>query len=230
MRKARAPKDLIDYVAELEERIKKLETSPRLSSASIDVGYLALRGGDLIVLNANGEPTMQILHGSLPQIIMHPDYGANAYQASIFSWENPDDNSGVLQLCIEQEQDGSQDGGKLLLMNVATYLSHQPASGNEVYIRLQNEQVRVKGKWEANYNDSMAGLVCGSASVAAGFGSYAYTYPTPIAAGTMVPVVQMVNTAGALAGCLTAMSNTGWTYTWASGTLAKTINYWCFRI
>jgi hypothetical protein len=237
MRTQRTRRDLVQYVAELEDRITRLETSRRLGNASIDSGELVVSGGDVVVKDSTGKTVLTIKHGSSPQIWMTPTSSSlDDYLLAFLGWESSTQGA-ALQLDVNRiEDDGSytRNGGKLLLMRDAAYLSHQPADGSpEAFFGAGvggNGLLYAKGKWYTNNNigDGDAAIICSSVVVGAGVSTFSHTYATP-SNGTMIPVVQMLNSAGALGGCLTAQSNSGFTFAW-TGTLAKVINFWAFRM
>jgi len=231
IRTVRVPKDVMDYIGELEMRIRALETSHQIGNTSVDNGEFTVRNGDIVVRTDDDEEVTRIKHGDIPEIVMTPiSTTGEDLEMKVFAWEDGD-SGGALQLCVERPGTG-QDGGKLLLMRDAAFLSHQPDGRLEGYLSIgyfQDELIYMQGAFGQDLGYSDTAFVCGRNVVAAGFGSFAYTYPAPLSNGVMVPVVQMTNTAGAIAGCLIAQSNSGWTYSW-TGTLAKTINYWCFRV
>jgi hypothetical protein len=231
VKQVRQSEDLFEIIKGLKERLDALERSAGAGNTSIDSGELTIRGGNIVVRDADGTPLLSIIGGDQPLILMEPDGGTD-FQLQIFGWESVTQGA-ALQLGVVNLVGGAQNGGKLLLMRGAAYLSHQPEAGPESFYSAgvyTDGELFMKGKFGNNRVDvdGEAAVVCGSVAVAAGVSSYAHTYSVP-SDGTMVPVVQMVNTAGALGGCLTAMSNTGFTFAW-TGTLAKTINYWAFRI
>jgi hypothetical protein len=224
--------NLFDIIANLEERIRRLETAPRLSSTSIDSGQLVLKGGDIVVQNDDGEVVLRILHGNVPEIRMTPTGGDTDYRAYQYSWEH--DTMGTVYQAGIQDATGAQDGGKLLLMQSGSYLSYQPAAGNEVYISLGalsgfDEGLYFRGRWPTNVVvDGTEALAMGSVNIAAGVSSYSHTYGTPFATAPGV-VYGLLNSAGAVTHSLTASSTSGFTVAW-TGTLAKTLYWWAFRL
>jgi len=230
MKRVRQKQDLFDIIKELQDRIASLERSPRAGTTSIDSGELTINGGgSIVVRDSAGTPILSINGGNQPTIVMQPNGGTD-YKIVQLGWESPT-QGGAFQITVNQLSDGSLDGGKILLMRDAVYLSHQPLVGEESFYGAgvyAEGQLFMKGTFGNNMATDKAAVICGSVAVGAGVSSYTHTYAAP-SDGTMVPVVQMVNTAGALGGCLTAMSDTAFTFAW-TGTLAKTINYWAFRI
>lgn len=234
MKAFRKLRDAADIIADLERRIATLETARRISSASIDGGELSVRGGDIVVRGSNDEPTLSIKHGDIPEIDMQPNAEVfQDYRLKMFGWESGGQGA-ALQLSVAQlngDNTDTQDGGKVLLMRDVTYLSHQPKVGNETFISMNaadTECFQFQGKWPNASNYSHDALSAGSVAVAAGFGSIAITYTTPFATTACV-VYGLVNTAGAVTHSLTAQSTAGFTVTW-SGTLAKVLNWWTFRV
>src|SRR3954468_3196539 len=214
----RKPPDLIKAIADLNERIKHLETYQRLSSTSIDGGQLVLRGGDLVVQTAAGEDVYRVLSGDVPVVRVMPS-GPSNYRASQFGWESETQGT-AFQQQIEQG-DGSLDGGKLLLMQGAAYMSHQPESLPESFYSAGVPSaglLYMKGKFSNNYvPDGEVALVTGTVSIGAGASSYSHTYSTPLST-TPAVVYGLLNSAGAVTHSLTANSTSGFTVAW-SGTL-----------
>lgn len=228
----RSRRDLLEIIAELQVRVDKLETTRRLGSAAVESGELVLNGGDLVVKNDAGEVVLRILHGNTPEVRMTPTGGPTDYRATSFSWEH--EALGTIWQAGIQKPDGSQDGGKLLLMQTGSYLSFQPASGDEVYLGLgtisgNDDSVYLRGRFVNGYiNDGKEALVAGSVSIGAGVSSYSHTY-SPTFATAPVVVYGLLNSAGAVTHSLTASSTSGFTVAW-SGTLAKTLFWAAFRV
>jgi hypothetical protein len=224
---------LYDIIEGLEERIRTLETSRRLGSASVDSGELTVRGGDIVVRNSSGDAVLRILSGNSPEIQMTPAGNvAQDYQLATYAWES-EGQGAALQLSVERlTPTPVQSGGKLLLMAGGTYLSHQPEASTESFYSagaFGDGILVMKGKFR-NGVSSMGdeAVVCGSTSVAAGVSTYTFTYPVPMTTAPAV-VYGILNTAGIVDHALTAQTTTSFTVVW-SGTLAKVINFWAFRI
>lgn len=225
--------DLIAQIADLQERISYLETSQRLNSSSIDSGQLVLRNGDLVVVDGDGNPTLTLTHGSQPSIIARPSAEAGAYGSRIFSWTAPSTGPSLEERI--EDSNGVRDGGKLLLNKYTSYLSHQPAVGAECYVAVgahtggYTEHFRFRGRWVTNDGfDNQDGVICGYAEVEAGFGAVSFAFPYEF---DKIPIVlySLYNVGTAVAHDLSALSTTGFTVAWATGTTAKTIGWVAFR-
>lgn len=232
LRLQRLNPDLIQLIVDLQNRVQTLETAKRLGNASVDNGELIVKGGDITVRSSVGNLVTKVSHGTSPTIQYFPgDLISSPDRTSMFSWR-PDGNA-ALQLSVENNTTGAQDGGKLLLQKDRLYLSVQPNVGNEAYmsIGVQGSEIfRFQGKWGVNNQvASSDGIVFGQSAISAGFGaaSFAFTYPftnTPI-------VLYSLQDAGAMpAHGLSAVSNSGFTVTWAAGTTAKFISWVAFRV
>jgi hypothetical protein len=215
----------------MERRLQIMENARRIGSASIDSGQLTVRNGDIVVVDSNDNPTLSVIHGPTPIIRMDPG-GAGGYRAAQFAWE-----SGVGGATYEshiEQPNGTQDGGTLLLQQNAAYLSRQPNTGAEAFIAvgdlgLGTEHFRLRGRWVYNQGyDEQDAVVVGFDQVAAGFGASVYTFPYAFDQ-TPAVLVSLTNAGTAVAWDLAAISNTGFTVSWASGTTAKTICWVAFR-
>jgi hypothetical protein len=228
----RLPRDLTTIVAELMERVDKLETVRRLGTSSVDSGQLVLNGGDLVVKNNAGQIVLRIISGDTPEVRMTPTGGDTNYRATSLAWES--ETLGTIWQAGVQDETGEQDGGKLLLMQSGAYLSNQPKVGDEAYLSIGalgdwHDTYYFKGKWPNNVIlDGKEAVAMGTVNVAAGVSSTTVTYATPFT-GTPIVVYSLLNSAGAVTHSLTASSASAFTVAW-SGTLAKTLNWVAFRI
>jgi hypothetical protein len=228
----REPPDLIRMIADINRRLTIQEQARRLGNASIDGGALYLRNGDIQVVDADGNPTLVISHGATPAITFIPGQIEGGYSAAQFAWES--DTLGATFETHMEDGSGNIDGGKLLLNKSTAYLSHQPHVGNECYVAVgQNgiypEHFRLRGRWVYNDGfDSQDAVVAGFDNVAAGFGASSYAFPYTF---DQIPIVvySIQNAGTAVAHDLSAVSTTGFTIAWASGTTAKVIGWMAFR-
>ena len=225
IRQHREQPDLIKMITELQRRIVALENSRRLGNASIDGGELTVRGGDVVVRNTNSEEVLRVKHGSAPTILMTPDFGLDAYVARMLAWESEGQGAAV-ELGIRTSGD-QQDGGKLLLMQGASFLTHTPNGGEEGFFSISSyadATFYFRGKWEVGeQHEATDGLVFGVESVAAGFGAASVGFVVPFATAPFF-MYTILSAVGPVSHNLVSISNTGFTVGW-SGTTAKTI-YW----
>lgn len=216
----------------MESRLATLESARRISNTSIDSGQLTVRNGDIVVVDQNNEMTMQIVHGNVPIIRMRPSNSPDGYEVAQFAWQSATMGA-TLETHIEKN-DGTRDGGKLLLQKNAVYLSHQPQTGAEAFLAcgdlgLGTEHMRFRGRWVYNNGyDEQDAVIFGFDNVAAGFGASSYAFPF---AFDQIPIVlcNIFNSGTAVAWDLSALSNTGFTVAWATGTTAKTVMWAAFR-
>lgn len=233
-RNRQKPFDIVEYVKKLEERVSILERTPRLGNASIDSGQLTVKGGDIVVVEADGTTrVLEIVHGSIPSINMYPiGDGGEDFKLAMFGWESAAQGA-ALQLSVEKVDTG-QAGGKLLLMNRATYLSLQRDDSPEVFIALgavenHPEHYWFKGRFMNGIDVTDSdGLVVGQMDVAGGAASATFTYAFPKLT-PMVPVVTLECTT-IMQWQVTASSETSFTVDWSNDTPAKKVNFWAFRI
>jgi hypothetical protein len=225
-RSYRNVRDLLDIIFELERRIRTLESAPRLGSTSLDGGELTIRGGDIVVRDDNNKEVARMMHGAIPMMRFRPANTAlEEYQLVTFGWEAED--TGAAYQASVQDINGNQDGGKLLLMRDAVYLSKQPAdpSRNEAMITigaLMDEDIRFQGHWgDGGQLSKLDALDLIRVDVVAGFSAYVHTYTYPYDT-TPAVFYTILNTAGTVNHVLTACDNTGFTLTWG-GTGAKVI-------
>ena len=227
IRQHRSKPDLLTQLAELTRRITALENARRLGNASVDGGELTVRNGDIVVRSSGGADVLRIVHGTVPQIVMTPDSGLDSYKVAMYAWESVDQGA-ALTLAV-QENDGDQDGGKLLLMRDSVFLSRQPSSGEESYLSLGYyldvpEAFYLRGKWNVGVqSSSQDAIVMGQEDVAAGFGAATVNFPIAFAT-TPFFMYSIFSAVGPVSHNITALSASSFTIGW-SGTTAKTI-YW----
>ena len=228
-------KDIVEYVKQVIEELSSRSSSLQIGHTSIEDGNFIIRNGDIIVSESDDTIVLRILHGQTPEIRMWPLGETDTHRAALFSHDFSIDGPPDQAVLLSIETTGAtQDGGKLLLTRGYTVLSHQPNGGSESYFWLNADGVLpqiglYQGKWpdRAQYNTDQ-GLYPGVFNVTAGFGSLTHTYNASFAS-TVAPVIGLVNTGGTVSWNITAMSTSAFTVTW-TGTAAKTINIWNFRI
>ena len=230
VRSFRDKRDLVELIAALERRVSTLESSRRIGATSLDGGELTIRSGDIVVRNDNDKEVTRIMHGNIPIMRYRPaNTASDDFQLVTFGWES--DDGAAYQACV-QTADGAQDGGKLLLMREAVYLSKQmdDPGVNEVYLSMGQysaEEIRLQGVFSSVQRDELEAVVTFRVDVTAGFGAYLHTFDFPY---DTVPIVMysLFNSAGAVTHSLTALSTTGFTISW-SGTLAKVLFFSVYR-
>lgn len=135
---------------------------------------------------------------------------------------------------IIRTSDGAQDGGKLMLTEFATILSHQPDVGNETYLSLGGfpgggiGRIYMRGKFERAWvQDSNGAIYTTQQQTLAGFSGqvHAYGYTMP---DFMCPTIMMTGTIGEDF-LITIVSATGFTFSW-SGTATHRVFVWCPRV
>jgi hypothetical protein len=231
IKRFRETPDLVTKLADMERRLALLENTRRIGTTSIDSGRLVVNQGDIVFVDSDGHATMTLQHGDTPVIRMLPGTQPG-YHAALFAWDSGDFGA-IYEQHIEQ-QDGTRDGGKLLLQKNAAYLSHQPASGAEAFIAvgdlgLGTEHFRLRGRWPYNTGyDEQDAIICGFDSFGAGFGASSYSFPFTF---DQVPIVicNIMNAGTAVAWDLSAVSTSGFSVAWATGTTAKTVMWVAFR-
>lgn len=229
-------KDIVEYFKELDNRVGDSETGLRIGNTAIENGNLTIRNGDIIVSETAGLVVLRVIHGAVPEIRFFPIGDTTDHRATIFGQgSSPPFPTTTLTFAIETNPAGAIDGGKLIIDQSFTVLSHQPASGNESYFWLNidavaSEVFAFQGKVtnQVQYSTLQA-IYPGTQSVSAGVSSYTHTYFAAFAT-TAAPVATLNNTGGGTVSWnLTAQSTSAFTITW-SGTTAKVINWWVFRV
>lgn len=227
-------KDIVEYVGEIMNRLDASETVKRIGTTAIEDGNLVVRNGDIIVSETAGNVVFKLLHGATPEMRFFPIGVGDTHRISIFA-QNDGFFGEVLFMNVETNPGAVVDGGKLIISDQMTILSFQPlaSGGNESYIWLNNpgtpEVIDIQCKWPNQMqSSSLQGVYPGQASLGAGFSSYTHTYFTSFAS-TAVPIVTLFNSGGTVSWNLTAQSTSSFTVTW-SGTTAKVINWWVFRV
>lgn len=226
-------KDIVEYVKDALRRIETGESSLQIGHTAIEDGNLVVRNGDIVVSETSGEVVLRILHGGTPEIRMYPLGDTDTHRVAFFGY---DFNAGgapdqAVQLCIETT-DLAQDGGKLLMSRQYAILSHQPDGGLESFLWLNAfspQEALYRGRWtnQVQYDNNM-GLYMGVINAGGGFSSWTHTYFTSFAT-TIAPVVGLVNSGSTVTWTITGMTTSAFTVGW-SGTAAKTINFWNFRV
>lgn len=228
IRQYREMPDLLKQIEELYRRVAALENGKQIGNTSLDGGELSIKGGDIVVRSDSGAAVTRIEHGRSPRIRFYPDSGVDSLESQLYAWEDTSFGGAAIQMNVQQPGN-VQDGGKLLLMNRAAYLSLQRQSQPECYISIGEsyiypEHFRFRGRWRVGdqTNDDDA-IVFGIANVAAGFSAASFNFILPF---DTAPFMQysMFSAVGPVSHNLTAVSTTGFTVGW-SGTTAKTI-YW----
>jgi hypothetical protein len=228
IRQHREMPDLLKQIEELYRRVVSLENGRRLGNTSLDGGELSIKGGDIVVRAPDGAAVTRIEHGNEPRIRFYPNEGVDTLDSQILAWENSGNGGSALQMNIQQPGN-IQDGGKLLLMNTAVYLSLQRALQAECYFSIGEstsypEHFRFRGRWRVGVQqDSDDAIVFGIESVAAGFSAASFNFAQTFDTAPFL-VYSILSAVGPVSHNLTAVSTTGFTVGW-SGTTAKTI-YW----
>lgn len=233
-RRLQGKPDIIEFVAGAYRRIEAGETFQRAGFTAIEDGNFVVRNGDIIVSETTNQIVLRILHGPEPQIRFFPIGTNDVHRINLFA--QTDDTFGeTFFIMVETNPGAVVDGGKIILSNDTTILSFQPlaSGGNESYLWLNYpgapEVLDMQGKWMNQFQTTtQQGLYPGQASLGGGFGSYTHTYFSAFAS-TVVPIVTLFNSGGTVSWNLTAQSTSSFTVTW-SGTTAKTINWWVFRV
>lgn len=216
------PLDVLDHITDLRGRLKAIETSRRIGYTSFDDGLLVIKG-------------------SIPEIRFTPDNQPGTPSpvslASIFAFHYNSDLNSSIQIDVERVDSGGafhQNGGKLQLYGEAAILSYFPEFFGlpECYLWLGSqgvESIGLQGLFNVGQLSGADALLPGAWKTGAGFSSYAYSYFATFNS-TAVPIVTLHNTSGgAIAWCVTAFSNSGFTVAWATGTTDKTLLFVVLR-
>lgn len=224
-------KDVVDIITELNQRLRKNENALRIGNTSIENGNLIVRNGDIVVSETNGTESLRIKHGEIPEIRMFP-LGPDINRRIAFFGFDFGAGSTALQIGVEKTNPTANDGGRVVLWDQGAALAFSPSGGNESYLRLNilQEVINIRGKWIDMFDiDSRQALSVGSIDVDAGFSGFTWSYGMTMAS-KMAPVIGLVNTAGLVTSWnLTDMSTSSFTVNW-TGTLAKIINFWSYRL
>lgn len=228
IRQHREMPNLLKQLEELYRRTTALENAKRLGNTSLDGGELGIRGGDVVVRSVDNAPVTRIEHGDEPRIRFYPNEGVADLESQILAWENPGNGGSAVQMNVQQPGN-IQDGGKLLLMNTAVYLSLQRYALNECYFSIGEsssypEHFRFRGRWRVgDQSNSDDAIVFGILNVGAGFSAASITFAQTFDT-TPFMMYSILSAVGPVSHNLTALSTTGFSVGW-SGTTAKTI-YW----
>jgi len=229
-------KSIIEFFQDAFRRIESGESSLQIGHTAVEDGDLTIRNGDLLVSESDNSVVLRLMHGSVPELRMFPLGETDSHRIALFGADfNLDQGAGPdqsVQLCVETV-DAIQDGGKVLLTRNNAIFSHQPAAGDESFLWLNapassTQEAVYRGKWTNQWQfDNQMGIYPGVIVVGSGFTSWTHSYFTSFAT-TVGPVVGLVNSA-AISWCIQGFSTAAFTVIW-SGTAAKTIAFWNFRI
>src|SRR5688572_32655963 len=87
IRQHRDRPDLLEQIAQLQQRIETLENARRLGNTSLDGGELSIRGGDIVVRSNSGNQVIRMEHSGQPTMRIYPE-GVNDFEGRIFGWED----------------------------------------------------------------------------------------------------------------------------------------------
>lgn len=230
----RGQKDVVEYFIDLNRRVTTEETSLRAGHTAIEDGNFTVRNGDIIVSESDDSIVLRLMHGDIPEIRMWPLGDTDTHRVAFFAYDDVDGGQ-TAAIIIETDPGTVIDGGKLLIGRNFAVLSHQPdaSGGEESYFWLgvdpfAPEVASFRGKWanQTQYDDHQ-GIYAGTHGISAGFTSWTHTYSTPFASdiGTIVTL----QSSAVVSWMVTAQSSSAFTVSW-SGTTAKTLNFWNFRV
>lgn len=233
MTRSRLPEDLIQKIIRLEKRLSDLESVNRLTNASVGSGEFTLSGGDLVIRDDAGNKVLEIIHGTEPYIAIYPS-DENAADDKIVIKGASNLNEGVELQASIQTSSSVQDGARLRLKKDYATLRHTPSGSPETTISLGkisgfSQSILFRGKWlPSTIVDKYQAVITDTLNIEAGFSSLIVSYDRTMDS-QMIPLVSLLNALGAVSWSVTAQSSSGFTVAW-SGTDAKTISYWSFRI
>lgn len=228
---------LDEVILDLERRVSALERLPNIGNTSIDTGELIVKGGDIIVEDEDGVEVMRITQNGIfgrPEIRFAPLGESTEHILSI----NGEDGiiNGLLETIgnfeVVDVASQQRDGGFVDIFETGARVGIEQIGGNVAFMEVGlvsgvENTVRYVGRWSI-FSGGTEALSALSTNIGAGFGgatiAYGATYAT-----TAIPIVGLLNSAGALAWCITAQSTSSFTVSW-TGTLAKVINHWIVRI
>ena len=238
-------KGFLNQFTELEDIVTGHKKTLRTSHKSVEEGELRIRNGNFYIMGDDDDIDISMIPGAIPTMTMYAKGLANEthsviYYSTDFS-SAPELTDQAGSIYISRISDNAVDGGRFILARSLAFLGWGPQSGSPygtgdqfIWIARQatsitDRVISFQGKW-ANYGQysNSDALEMGTVNVGAGGTgttvSYAATYIS-----TVVPVVTLLNSGGAISWCLTAQTTSGFTIAW-SGTAAKTINFWIFRV
>lgn len=224
--------DLYEYIEGQERRLGAGETGYRAGHTAIEDGNFIVRNGDILVSESDDSVVLRIFHGALPAIAWYPLGEDASHLAAMFGF---DQGAGTTAFVIEIEDssNGEPDGGQMQIwQDGASYGFLSTATGLQSFMwlnALNNNEFYFNGRFENSWQfDPSQAIYPGIAGIGAGFGGFTHTYFAPFAS-TAAPVLGLLDTAGTVSWNFTAVSNSGFTISW-SGTTAKTVYYWIFRL
>lgn len=180
----RGQADIVEYIKDINERVKIGETGLRIGHTSIEDGDLVVLNGDIRVKESDGTTVLRLMHGSTPEIRMFPLGDTDTHQISWFGFDfgTPPDTDQATQMQVERVSDFAQDGGKLLLGRNYGILSQLTFGGEELYVWLGADPVipqviLFKGKLRDSWQyDTGQTFYPGTMSVTTGFSTWTHTY------------------------------------------------------
>lgn len=235
----------ITQFTELENVVGGNKQSLRSSHTSVEEGDIRIRKGSFYLMGDDDDIDLSMIPGATPNIVMYAKGLSHETHSIIYySIDNSTSSSYTDQagsIYVGRISDNAVDGGRFILSRQLAFLGWGPQSDNPfgtgdqfIWISRQatsisDRVISFQGKW-ANYGQytNSDALEVGTVNIGAGATgttvSYAATYIS-----TAVPVVTLLNSGGAISWCLTAFTTSSFTLAW-TGTAAKTINFWIFRV
>lgn len=182
----RGQADIIEYIKDINERVRTGETGLRIGHTSIEDGDLIVLNGDIRVKESDGTTVLRLVHGGVPEIRMFPLGDTDTHMVTFFGFDfdlgsGPDQG---VQLDIEKS-DFVIDGGKVLLTKSYAILSHQPDGAQETYMWLNidpdvDEIISFRGKMRNSWMyDTRQMFYCGRFNFTSGFSTWTHTYSFP---------------------------------------------------
>lgn len=233
MSRSRLQQDLLDTIAKLEKRVKKLEAGNRGTNTSLESGNFVLNGGSIDVTDTSGNVIFRLARtGNDPTVTFTPTEGNVNNKRIKFTGHSYTDKGTQLEVQV-QNFDGTPSGGYLTVGEYGVALTHDTA-GKLSGIIASNDLARpsallLKGIFYSGLANNIEdqAVIVGSVDVPAGFSSITVTYGKAFDTN-VIPLVSVLSTTGGpVSWSLSNQTPSAFTVEW-SGTTAKTISYWAF--
>ena len=232
----RGQPDIIEYIKDINDRVRTSETGLRIGHTSIEDGDLVVLNGDIRVKESDGTTVMRIMHGFTPEIRMFPLGDTDTHEIAWFGFDfgTAPDVDQATQIQVERISDFFQDGGKVLLTRQYAILSKFVFGGEEVYLWLGADPTipevmlfrgKIRDSWQY---DTRQTFYPGVLTASAGFTTWTHTYFSPFA-DQVLPLITVTQSGTVNSWGLEGYSTSSFTVRFGSTSGSKIVNFWVVR-
>ncbi len=228
----KSQKDIVEYIVSLGERLASKEVSLQAGHTAIEDGDFVVRNGDIIVSETEGDVVLRILHGVQPEIRMFPLGEGDTHRVTLYAYDDVSAGQGTTYTV--EKDDGTQDGGQVILTKSDALYGYFPATGNRLFFWLNGGGLPgvtlYYGKWtNQQQGTGEQGLYMGTFVATSGFSTWTHTYFTPFDSA-IIPICTVMHSGSTIEWVLDSFSTSQFTVRFSSTANNKTINFWNFRV